>query len=377
MNPTWDWVNRGETTDDNEVVDDTLIDSWPIENGTTTGAVIITDGVLSCGQQIVAPYNATLISAKFALGKTGAPTGDFVAELYETASGIPAAGDGPIATSDPVNVDTFVVSPETALVEFVFQNGNIFAGRTYAICVTRKGWADGANHTRILQTQGATQAHPGRTVRCMSYDETWNEVIADTVFYLHGTETAPTPPDPTLEDSWPIENKNDDGSYGLYGRKVGISMSFTARRGGVLDRAKVWMKRSEPPQDGSVPITAHIYDTSMPIGTAKPEGVALATSEPVDSLTLAPMGGDPVCEPVEFTFVGANKIQFVKDKIYCLVLHRPSPLPATVWDAYRTGFDSSYQPPKAEGHYCDQNEDGVWQAGYQYFDLIFYIYSDA
>lgn len=184
--------------------------------------------------------------------------------------------------------------------------------------------------------------------------------------FLFGATT-----DPTIEDSWPVEYKNDDGSYGFYGAVIGCSMSFTAKRGGVLDRAKVWMKHNNPTVFYDLPITAAIYDTSATLEYARPEGVALAVSEPVMASTLNPA---PYTEPVEFFFTGANQLQFVKDKVYCLAFEIPDGQ-LSPSDNFRFGFNMFIRPPKHGGDYSQLFSGGTWNSMGVYNDLIFYVYS--
>lgn len=201
--------------------------------------------------------------------------------------------------------------------------------------------------------------------------------------YPDSIEAGPPPvvEDPTIEDSWPVENKNDDGSYGFRGTIDGQSMSFIAGRGGILDRCKVWMKQNhnpvgQPPDlppDTPPDITAAIYDTTMPVESATPDGARLAISEPINVLDLQSSTEPPNIAPVEFFFTGANQIQLVKDKVYCLVFERPQV--NLVWDSYRFGFDHSLREPWARGNFAERISDGSWAYSYPYFDMIFYVYS--
>jgi hypothetical protein len=171
---------------------------------------------------------------------------------------------------------------------------------------------------------------------------------------------------PPYEDANPVENMNDTGSYGFFTSTiVGVAQSFTAHKGGILSSAKVWARQNLANPD-QLPLTAAIYDTTSPVGTAMPEGAPLAISEPIDSGGLAV---SPDIQPVEFLFTGANQIQFELNKVYCLALERP----AESADVIRFGFHAGLQ--KHDGIFTEHRPTG-WQGGIG-MDLIFYVYGDG
>ena len=77
----------------------------------------------------------------------------------------------------------------------------------------------------------------------------------------------------------------------------------------------------------------------LPLDQAVPAGVALASSDPLDSATLVT---NTVPEPVEFFFTGANQIQLVKDQVYCFTFEVQQG--AIGNDNYRFGYDWSVLP---------------------------------
>lgn len=169
-----------------------------------------------------------------------------------------------------------------------------------------------------------------------------------------------------IEDSNPVENMNDTGSYGYYNPAIwGVACSFTAHEGGKLDRATVWARRNA--NADHQPLTAHIYECTQPVDTAVPEGASLAASDPFDSELIVL---SPDIQPIEFHFTGANQIQFEKGKVYCLSVERPNTNSA---DVIRFGFYMGVQL-QHPGVFSEARTVG-WIKAASGFDLIFYVHS--
>ena len=197
-------------------------------------------------------------------------------------------------------------------------------------------------------------------------------IVFPTCIEANAALTPPEVVDPTIEDAWGEEHMNDYGSYGLYGTNVHATYSFTAKRGGILDRAKVFFQaRPAEAIDPPLGITCSIYDTPDPLASALPEGAALAVSEQIDTSTLV---RTPDIGPVEFAFTGVNQIQLVKDKVYCLVFDLIGTPPNPSYDAYRFGFHWAIVPPRHDGNF-GYGPAGQWQYQATYFDMIFYVHS--
>ncbi len=169
------------------------------------------------------------------------------------------------------------------------------------------------------------------------------------------------------EDFNPEENMNDGGSYGYYNSTIlGIAQSFTAHKGGKLTGATVWARRNLGNVD-HLPLVAQISDKcAVAVGVAKPSGIWIATSEPIDSEGLTTEGWP---ERTDFVFSGDQQIQFEKDGVYCLAINRPSQSA----DVCRFGFYMG-----AAKQHAGQFTEGrsAWLPMGAGFDLIFYVASE-
>jgi len=167
-----------------------------------------------------------------------------------------------------------------------------------------------------------------------------------------------------IEDSNPVENMNDTGSYGYYNSTIwAVAGSFTANEGGKLKSVKVYARRNGTNVDHQA-LTARIYETSDPVTSATPEGAVLASSQPVDSETIVL---SPDIQPIEFFFGPLDQIQFEKGKVYCFAIERGDIGSA---DVIRFGFLMG-----DAGVFFSEARGNMWLAR-PGFDLIFYVYSE-
>lgn len=131
--------------------------------------------------------DVSLGSCKFYLKKSGSPTGNAVARLYEHTgtfgtSSIP--GPGGLVTSDNFDVSTLTTS--FALTNFNFSGANQYAmvnGTKYCITIEYSG-GDASNQV-IAGTVNRTTAHDGNLSYLDSFS-VWNaDAIHDLCFYVY------------------------------------------------------------------------------------------------------------------------------------------------------------------------------------------------
>ena len=166
-----------------------LIDSWPIEQQSTTYAHTFGTDSDVIGQSFIASGSFDLHSVQFSLGKINTPIGTLVAELYEAVAGLPVTGAVALAVSDTIiNVPDLVSDGSVTMWEFLFSSGAVVAGNEYVIGLTLSGGnTDSANVIRIGNSQGASLGHPGNIMKRNKTTGAWTKnAFAEMIFYLYG-----------------------------------------------------------------------------------------------------------------------------------------------------------------------------------------------
>jgi len=177
--------------------------------------------------------------------------------------------------------------------------------------------------------------------------------------------TAPTACTATLSATGIIDSyseTNVDAFYSISGTELSWGQSFNGLFG-TLDKCKFYVKKTGSPTGNAI---AKIYAHSGVYGTSSiPTGDALAISDNLDVSGL--VDGDQLAT---FTFSGVNKITFVQDTKYVLVIYYAS---SAGGNYLSIGLDSSAS--SADGNACEY----VTPTGWEYFasDLAFYVYNDA
>lgn len=143
--------------------------------------------VISAAQSFTCPSTIPLYSAKFYLKKTGLPTGNAVAKLYNITgtSGVNATPTGAaIATSD--NLDVSTLTGSKALVQLLFTGANaiaLSASTNYAIAFEYSN-GDASNYVEV-GTDTSSPTHAGNN--SFFYTIAWaDDASTDTIFYVYG-----------------------------------------------------------------------------------------------------------------------------------------------------------------------------------------------
>jgi hypothetical protein len=197
---------------------------------------------------------------------------------------------------------------------------------------------------------------------------TWEAKVFPTCIEATAGEGGPAPPTgPQLIQSWPVENQNDIGSYGVQASMQAAYHAFTPSEDFQITSAKVSLKNVS----GFVgPVTLNIYLATGVIPDAKPIGSAIMTSSNIDS---AGVTSDPNGALYEATFVmlPANR-QLRAGVTYCLTVQSAS-VPAAP-SALMVGFtfDFTNGAQAGNGGYKDASGWGTDNA----CDMVFYLYGD-
>src|SRR4051812_11240548 len=134
-------------------------------------------------------------SAVFHLSKTGSPTGNMVAEIYQASSAssipVPTGTTTPLCTSDPINASTLTTTK--TLITFTFSGvnrPNLNPG-SYVVVVSYAATSDAVNYIRVSDDNTSpTYPYPSVTWNVGTAGwATWN--TEDIIFYMNGT-TAPS-----------------------------------------------------------------------------------------------------------------------------------------------------------------------------------------
>lgn len=342
-----------------------LMDSWPVENENTNTTFKLGTNYTGDYQAFTSNYG-TIHSAKFSLAKQGVPTGPMVAKLY-LSDYIPGTSAKPtgeaLAVSDPL--DASILTDTPALYEFFFTGANQYVmALGFHYCIGLEFTSLIPEDVILVGLDAGVGGHYGN-IAVKSSNGFGPNALNDLIFYLYkvGGET---PPPPEFEDANIVQNMNDGGSYGFFTATIwGVAESFTAHKGEILSKIKVWAKRNAGNVDNQ-PLVAHIYESTTTVDQAIPEGIPIASSDPFDSALFTTASAP---EPVEFLFTGANQIQFVKDKVYCFSIERPN---TQSMDVMRFGFWNHGLQPGHPGVYS-QNKT-FWDKDYAPgFDMIFYV----
>jgi hypothetical protein len=150
---------------------------------------------LGVGQSF-AGANGQLSTAKFYVKKTGAPTGNAVAKVYDITSGTTYGGSATpanlLATSAVLDVTTLTTSFQ--VISFTFTAGNainLYNGKQYFITVEYSG-GDGSNNLQI-GTDASSPTHGGNSATLTGATWTANAAV-DVCFYITEGTTNNTAP---------------------------------------------------------------------------------------------------------------------------------------------------------------------------------------
>jgi hypothetical protein len=145
------------------------------------------------GQSFTASFTGNLSRAAFYLKKSGSPTGNMIARLYEHTGtyGINSLPGASLAISDSIDVSTLTTS--SVVTYFTFSVGNqytLVSGTHYIITVELSPSGLG-NH--LFVGRDTTGTHDGNTVE-HRIGFGWNAIgIDDTIFYVEACLASPTP----------------------------------------------------------------------------------------------------------------------------------------------------------------------------------------
>jgi hypothetical protein len=183
--------------------------------------------------------------------------------------------------------------------------------------------------------------------------------------------TEPEPPTgPALIDSYPVENQNDIGSYGIRDALNQPYQAFTAPRDTSLKTVRLSLKRIGNPV-GEVLVA--IRDGSGAFPAVVPGG-RISGSRKLDVSTISPDATDLAGVLYDFDFL--SPVPLIGGQNYCVVLEKfnDGSVTFTSPDYIMVGFHFTYGPPPGE-HYGNggYNQDGDF-ASDQTGDMIFYLY---
>lgn len=153
----------------------TLIDSYSETN--QNGSVQVYGS--EAGQSFTPDNRYEVYKAKFYLKKTGSPTGNIYAKIYEVKSG--QVGKL-LATSDAVNVSTLTTS--FALYDFIFNGNNRIVlenGFEYLVAIS---YSDGnASNNVVVGIETSGTGHSGKLWQ--KSGSTWSSSNQDACFYIY------------------------------------------------------------------------------------------------------------------------------------------------------------------------------------------------
>jgi hypothetical protein len=175
------------------------------------------------------------------------------------------------------------------------------------------------------------------------------------------------PEGPALIDSWPVENQNDVGSYGIRDAMIGPYQAFTAPRDCSVKTVKLSLKRYGNPVGD---LLAAIRDGSGEFPIVVPGG-RITGSRKVDVTTISPDATDTAGILYAFDFL--TPVPLVGGQKYCVVLEKISDANGTTFpspDYVMAGFSFG----GAAGHYGNAGSyQGDWSPD-DLADMIFYLY---
>jgi len=158
---------------------DSLLDSFLASVGTGT-RVIYTGNVSARGQVIALGASKSITRVKFRLSKTGSPTGNGYARLYNV-TGTPGAGGTPTGASlGSVSIDVSTLSTSIAAIEFAFSSAVSVSSNVGLIFEY-----NGENASNCVNIEyDLMGGHAGNAVLYES--GAWSSWGDDTSFYIYG-----------------------------------------------------------------------------------------------------------------------------------------------------------------------------------------------
>lgn len=174
------------------------------------------------------------------------------------------------------------------------------------------------------------------------------------------------PPGPVLIDSWPVENQNDIGSYGIRDALTGPYQAFTAPRSASLKSVKLSLKRVGNPV-GEVLIG--LRDASGAHPSAIPGG-RIGGSKKLDVTTISTATDGSL---YQFDFL--VPLGLLSGQQYAIVLEKFNDGSGTTFtspDYILVGFDFTFDASPQHSGNGGYNQGGF--APDPMADMIFYLY---
>jgi hypothetical protein len=188
------------------------------------------------------------------------------------------------------------------------------------------------------------------------------------VFDPFAERDGPTEPTgPALIDSWPVENQNDIGSYGIRDALTSPYQAFTAPRDCSVKTVKLSLKRIGNPVGDLV---AALRDGSGEYPAVTPGGRITGSRK----LDVATVTTDPDGGLYQFDFL--TPVPLVGGQKYCLVLEKVSDAGGTTFtspDYLNVGFKFTFDASPEHYGNGGYHQDGAWGAD-PAADMIFYLY---
>ena len=300
------------------------------ETNQSAGQNLYSGAYTSCGQVFIPSSDVRIATCKFYLKKSGSPTGNVVARLYEVTgtAGITAVPIG-IALSTSGNLDVSTLTTSYQLITFTFTNEYLISGTNYAVVLEYSG-GDASNY--LIVGYDDTGTGTGNAVR---YDGTWAYYSTNTAATSAGTGADSsevgtvawsnpgniTSSDnsyatanlvaPSTVDSYNTVNSESSLSTGF--ESYGFGQSFTCDSSAVLVSCRFYLKKAGSPTYSA---KAVLYAHSGTYGTSGiPTGAALATSDIFDVATLTTN-----YQLITFNFSGINQYQMIAGTHYVIMI---------------------------------------------------------
>jgi len=165
----------------------TVVDSYSVDNLSQNHVIGTGGNATRVGQTFTPNQNCTLYSCKFYVGKTGNPTGNIVAKLYNMtgtygSTGVPTGVA--LATSDVIDITTI----SGGLLEFIFSGANQYSliSETY-YCIDIE--YTGGSLPNDYVYYGWDTTSPTHSGNSFSYISSWNaDANDDVIFYVYSID---------------------------------------------------------------------------------------------------------------------------------------------------------------------------------------------
>lgn len=160
-----------------------ILDSYS-ETNQDAGLNLHSATVTRCGQSFTPFLSGNLTSVQFYLLKSGSPTGNITASLYNTTPTLSSANIPvglTLAVSNPLDASTLTGSYQWVTFSFV-ASPFLIAGMNYIVCVNYSG-GDVSNYITVGYDSSGN--HLGTQSR---YQASWTAFNVDTCFVVEGNE---------------------------------------------------------------------------------------------------------------------------------------------------------------------------------------------